>query len=168
MLIIRQGLQGIAVLDHSKELGQPGQYSSYKGDELEDLASIVAAAKTNGFEIRYYYKDLHTSASEIIPTKIIITDIPPMTVQKFHSHQAVHELSVVTDGEIVVIDSDVLNEADVEAIRSQGVALRVNDMVIEDPGVRHSVANLTDSYATFTTVQTARIPFERFEADWVR
>jgi len=165
--VIRKGLMGVAVIDPQKKVDEPGQYESYKGSEI-DLAKIIVAAKITGCEIRWYYKDLITLFGEVVPAKVIVTEIPPGHIQPFHTHDNVHEITVVDEGSIMAVDSNDLKEEDRARLLEIGVILNQGDMVIEDPNVRHTVLNHTRDYATMTTVQVARIPIEKFSADWNR
>lgn len=167
MLIIKKGLNGIAIIDPKKKFGEAGQYVSYQGNE-SNLFEEIALAKVASKEVRYYYKKIQTNSGENIPCQIIVTEIPPRHVQPFHTHETLHEISVVDEGSILVIDSNSLGETDTKEILKNGVILHEQDVVIEDPGIRHTVMNHTERYARFTTIQAARIPIEQFPADWKR
>jgi len=157
----------IAVIDPSKKYGEDGQYRKYSSDR-PDLEEIIARALACGCEIRYYYHGLTTSDGEPIASKLVVTHVPPGHVQPFHTHGTLHEMTIVTWGCIIAVDSDALTEADKDAILKQGTRLTNGDMVVEDPGVRHTVMNPGPAYAIIYTVQTARIPLEKFPADWKR
>lgn len=169
MVIVPKGsLGGIAIIDPTKKQGETGQYVALKGSQAE-LAEAVAVARVLNKEIRYYFKDVASANGEKLPAKIVITEIPPGHVQPFHAHDTVHEVSTVDEGEIVAIESDTLEESEVNFIREQGTALREGDMMVADPGKKHTIANLSKAYARFTTIQVARdIPYEQFSADWRR
>ena len=167
MLIIKKNLLSIAVIDPLKKVGEPGQYVKYSGKET-DFAKIILIARFAKKEIRYYYNDLITNGGEAIPAKVIITEVPPGHIQPFHTHDKVYELTVINEGKLTVIDSQALQENDIEEIMRQGESIEKGDMIIEDPGIRHTVMNQTDTYVVMTTIQVARIPFEQFSADWKR
>lgn len=166
MVIIRQDLAFIAIIDPKKKHKEDGQYVLYKGAD-PDRFKIIAAAKEAKKEIRYYYKELATSNGEKIPCQIIITEIPPKHVQPFHTHLSIHEINVVNEGSVMAIDSPISKEDD-PAIFTQGIILNEGDGVTEDTGKRHTIANHTDQYAIFTTTQVARMDIEQFPADWKR
>jgi len=166
MKIIRKGLE-VAIINPKKKIGEPGQYQSFKSGGTE-TAKAVAAAKMTGCEIRSYYKDLITLNGEVVPAKVIVTEIPPGHIQPFHTHDNVHEITVVDEGSIMAVDSNDLKEEDRAKLLEIGTVLEQGDMVIEDPNVRHTVLNHTGHYATLTTVQVSRIKVEEFSADWKR
>ena len=158
-------LMKVAVIDPGLEYGQPGQYVSFEGSEALRKASL---GQLDRKEVRYYYKNLATSSGEPIPSQLIITHIPPGHVQPFHTHESLHEHTIVAEGNIIAIDSETLLEKDVEEIRRLGTLLGVLDMVVEDPGVRHTIMNPNQCRAVTYTIQTARIPLAEFPHDWVR
>jgi quercetin dioxygenase-like cupin family protein len=159
-----KGAQSIAVIDPAKKRGEDGQYTKYMSSET-DIATIIELARAKGCEIRWYYTELATGQGEAIPLKIIITEIPAGHVQPFHTHENIHEVSVVLKGQITVIDSEDLVEEDQADIKGNGTILNREDVVIESPGFRHTVANFSDQPATFITHQTIRTDAE-FVPDW--
>lgn len=168
MMIVRKGLLEVAIIDPEKKVGEDGQRLIFRSGNPE-LEKVVITAKIKGREIRYYYKDLTTMNGEVLPCKIVVTEIPGGHVQPFHSHEKIHECSIVNEGSIIVIDDDGLLEDDKDRIRQKGIVLNAGDMVIEDPNIRHTIMNHTDVYARFTTTQVARgMLFEKFEGDWKR
>lgn len=156
----------IAIIDPSKKVGEKGQYVPYSGKET-NLISQILAARLTGKEIRYYYQDLVTTNGEVIPMKMIITEMPPGHVQPFHAHENVHEVTVINKGKMIAIESETLQEDNLEEIK-KGELLKEGDMVIEDPKVRHTHMNPSNEYTVTTTIQAARVPFEQFSADWQR
>ncbi len=168
MVIVPKGsMGGIALIDPKKKQGEQGQYVLLKGSRTE-LAEAVAAARLLGKEVRYYFKDVVCVNGEKMPAKVVITEIPPGHVQPFHAHDTVHEVSTVDEGEVIAVESETLTEDDAYSIKKQGVRLYEGDMMVADPGKKHTIANLSDVYARFTTVQVARVPYEEFSADWRR
>lgn len=157
----------VAIIDPGKKYGEPGQYQKYSND-FPELAKIVNQALGFGREVRCYYHGLTASDGEPIASKLIVTHVPPGHVQPFHTHETLHEMTVVALGRIVAVDSETLTEADKDAILEQGARLEIGDMVVEDPGIRHTIMNPGPAYAIIYTVQTARIPLEKFPADWKR
>lgn len=160
-MFCQKGAQSIAVIDPSKKRGEDGQYTKYP--QADD--SIIEQARDNNCEIRWYYTELATGQGETVPLKVIITEIPAGHVQPFHTHENIHEFSVVLKGRITVIDSVDLVEEDKADIKDNGTVLNGGDAVVESPGVRHTVANFSDEPAVFITHQTIRTDAE-FEPDW--
>jgi quercetin dioxygenase-like cupin family protein len=161
-------LTKLAIIDPRLAQGEPGQYVSME-DTQAKLAVAAALARLEGKEIRWYYKDLQTSADEKLAMQIIVTEVPPGHVQPFHAHHVLHEATTVESGCVLAIDSDTLTEVDKDEIRAQGTLLVAGDMVIEDPDVRHTIMNPdTGTYCIMITVQTPRIPMAEFPHDWVR
>lgn len=169
MIIVpnKERLLKVALIDPKLAYGQPGQYVGREGTTA-DMLKFASEGDVDGKEVRYYYKNLATSAGEPVPSQLIITHIPPGHVQPFHTHYKLHEFTIVTEGSIVVVDHDTLVEHDVDGIKKFGMILRVGDVVIEDPGVRHTIMNPNSCRAVIYTVQTARIPLAEFPHDWVR
>lgn len=165
MLVIDGNKIDVAVVDPSMEYGQTDQYVKYSGNK-EDLSNIIFAARNQKKEIRYYYKGLSTEEGELISANLIITEIPSGHIQPFHTHEKIHEFTLVNKGIIVAVDSENFQEGELEEIKKQGKLLKEWDMVIEEPEVRHTILNPSDEYAILTTVQTARIPMEDFPTDW--
>lgn len=160
-------LMQVAVIDPKLMYGQPGQYVSQKGDKVEMLR-LAEEGVANGREVRLYYKNLTTSSGEKVASQLIITHIPPGHVQPFHTHHRLHEYTIVAVGEIIAVDSDWLTEVDVEGIKVAGQRMVVGDLVVEDPGQRHTLMNPGPGFATTYTTQTARIRLEEFPHDWER
>lgn len=172
MRVIRNGLESIAVIDPRKKYREPGQYTGYdltKNPKV-NVVAVIAAARATRMEIRYYYRQMATAGGESVPAKFIITEIPPGHVQPFHTHLDVHEFTRVDEGELVAIDSADLTEEDWALIVTQGEILNPGDIVVEDPGVRHTVMNRDpERYCVITTVQVGRVlQPEQFKPDWVR
>lgn len=175
MKILRKGFQGIAVIDPSKAYGEDGQYESYPGNHL-DLETVITKARSINHEIRYYYKNLIAGDGEPIASQVIVTEIPPLHVQPFHTHEQLHEMTIVNEGLIAAIDHETMTEEEARQLMLHRVnitplleVLGVGDMVVEDPGIRHTIMNPVDrAYAKIVTVQTARIPLEEFPHDWIR
>lgn len=157
----------IAIINPALPFGAPGQYTSFAGD-YGDMEKQVQAAIIDGNEVRLYHKDLATPTGENIAAQVIVTHIPPGHVQPFHTHHTLHEMTFVLDGSILAIDSDTLNDADAEEIRKHGSLVSKGRLVIEEPGVRHTIMNPNTCYAVLYTVQSARIPLDEFPKDWVR
>ena len=160
-------LMRVALIDPRLAFGQPGQYESFEGPTTEILARASAGA-LQGLEVRYYYRNLATTLGELVASQLIITHIPAGHVQPFHTHHTLHEFTIVMEGSVIAVDSDTLSESDGSAIRTTGRHMGVMDMVIEDPGVRHTIMNPNACHAITYTVQTARIPLAQFPHDWVR
>ena len=158
----------IAVIDPKKVYGEEGQYTQYKGT-LTELQKYADEAIAKLMEVRWYYKQLSTRDDEAIASQVIITMIPPGHVQPFHTHYMLHEMTLVEEGQIVAVDSETLTEKDsVSDLVAAGVHIKVNQMVIEGPGTRHTICNNGSSYARLVTIQTARIGIEEFPQDWSR
>lgn len=159
----------IAVIDPSKPFGAEGQYVGYEGP-IERLNRLAALACREGKEVRRYYRDLSTFAGgETVASQIILTDIPPGHVQPFHTHKTLHEISLTTAGEIISVESDDLTETTpLMQLVEVGEVVPVGKLVVQDCEVRHTVLNASDAYATFVTIQTARIPLAKFPHDWHR
>jgi quercetin dioxygenase-like cupin family protein len=165
MKIYKIGSEGIAIIDPHKKMGEKGQYNFFKEDQISE--EIISQARKDGLEIRYYNRNIKTVNGEMVPIKIIVTEIPPGHVQPFHTHQKIHEATTVIEGSITVIDSNEIKTEDKKRIENEGVVLNKWETVVEDPEIRHTVANLSQKYATMYTIQSARIPFEEFKEDWI-
>ena len=163
MNILKAGYDGVNIIDPQKKKGEDGQCIKLEGNN-PDLLALVMHARKNGMEIRWYYRKIVTSNGIQVPAKVIITEIPSGHIQPWHLHQSIHEISRVDEGRIWAIDAP--ETMDREEIAKRGTVLSEGDMVIEDPGVRHTIANLSDEPAILTTVQVANIPFEQFNVDW--
>ncbi|MBI2624119.1 cupin domain-containing protein [Candidatus Parcubacteria bacterium] len=172
MRVIRRGMEEIAVIDPRKKYGESGQYVSYDctKDPKLNIVAILAAARAERMEIRYYYRKMTSMAGESVPVKVIITEIPPGHVQPFHTHLLIHEVTHVDEGELIAIESADLTEEDWALIVTQGEVLNPGDTVLEEPGVRHTVMNRDpERYCLITTVQADRtISPEQFKSDWIR
>jgi len=164
----QQGKAKIAVIDPAKAFGEAGQYVTNEGD-ISDLQELALLAKGVGKEIRWYFRNLDTADGEMVATQVIVTEIPPGHVQPFHTHETLHEATLVLVGSICAIDSDKLHEHDDEqGLKAAGVTLGPMQMVIEGPGTRHTIMNVGQEYALLVTTQTARIPLTEFPHDWHR
>ena len=172
MRVIRKGLESIAVIDPRKKYQEPGQYTGYDliKDSKVNVVAVIAAARATRMEIRYYYRQMVTVGGESVPAKLIITEIPPGHVQPYHTHLDVHEFTRVDSGELIAIDSADLTEEDWALIVALGEVLNPGDIVVEDPGVRHTVMNRDpERYCVITTVQVGRVlQPEQFKSDWIR
>lgn len=168
-----KGQMTIAVIDPTLALGENGQYQKFVGDD-EEVLGIAALAKEARKEVRLYYQDLQAAGDELVASKIIETWIPPFHVQPFHTHHTLHEMTVVVEGAILAIDSDLLNERDLKRVIGTqelfklGTIVHKHAMVIEGPGTRHTVVNHTAFYAVMITIQTARMGMDKFPSDWQR
>jgi quercetin dioxygenase-like cupin family protein len=161
--ILKAGYEGVAIIDSKKKAGEEGQFVSIAKDN-PDLLTIVMAARMDGKEIRWYYRNLVTYQGKKVPARMIITEIPSGHIQPWHTHESIHELSVVYEGQIVNVEAP--ETMDLDEIAKRGTILNKGDMVIEDPGVRHTIANPFPSRAVFSTVQVANIPIDQFNIDW--
>ena len=174
--VIRRGLEGLAIIDITKKAKEEGQYVFYDAQKTPDMnvAAIVSAARMTLKEIRYYYREMLIDpadpAGEKIPAKLIITEIPPSHVQTFHVHETIHETTLVVEGELVACESENLTERDWAEIVRTGKILSVGDVLVEEPGKRHTVMNRDpDRYCHITTYQVSRtLTPDQFKADWVR
>jgi quercetin dioxygenase-like cupin family protein len=167
MQILRKDMLEVAVVDPSKKIGEDGQYTRYKGDHPQ-LKKILEGAHVRGLEVRKYVEHIAAHTEGIIPLKYVITEIPPMHVQPFHSHTNVDEINLITSGEVYFIESESLAETDVEQLRKQGTLLSAGDVVVSAPGKRHTLANLSDAYAQVTGTISAIAAITEFQPDWKR
>lgn len=162
---------GIAIIDPNKQYGEEGQYVSHSLP-LCDARKYAATARQEGKEIRWYYRSIVADGDEPVASQVIVTEIPPGHIQPFHSHNTLHEMTLVMSGMIVAVDDPELDEsAGIEALLERAErkeTIAQGQMVIEGPGTNHTILNLTGSYATLVTIQTARIPLTEFPHDWVR
>lgn len=160
--ILRKKFLGIAIIDYGKRFKEKGQYVFHKGGQ-KDLEKKIAAARKENKEIRYYYKDLRTSSGEALPCQIVVSEIPPGSVQLWHVHEDIHEAIIVNEGRVIAVDAT--ETVDILKIRERGVVLEKGDMVVQDPGVRHTICNDTGEYVVMTATQVKRIPVEKFTVD---
>ncbi len=166
------GLMAVAIIDPTKAHGVDGQYRKFEG--LRDaMLARAEEARAEGFEVRLYYRGLENDQGDKVASVIIETWIPPGHVQPFHTHKTLDEVTLVTEGSILAIDSPYMTENDVRldlraGDRSFDTVVPTHGVVVEGPGTRHTVANPTDAYATLVTVQTARMPIDSFPSDWER
>lgn len=167
MHILRKEILEVAVIDPRKALGEEGQYARYPGGH-PDLEAILDQARTAGMEIRRYVENIAAPTGGVIPLKYVITEVPPGHVQPFHSHTNVDEINLVNAGEVYFIESETLSESDTDAIREQGTLLRSGDVIISEPEKRHTVANLSDTYAYLIGTISAKDSVAMFRPDWIR
>lgn len=160
-------LHHITIIDPSKRFGEEGQAQKYSGT-LEEMTEKVHEAQAKGMEIRQYYRSLETNGGEKIASQIIVTHIPPGHVQPFHTHNQIHEMTLVKEGEILAIDSEEFTEDQKWMLRAYGEPVYAGQMVIEGPGTRHTIMNDSNAYALLETVQTAKMDIDRFPKDWCR
>ncbi len=154
----------LAVLDHSKKEGEAGQYGAFGPEHADAFETIIDDARIKGWEIRWYWINITTKGNrERVPFKIIRTEIPPNTIQKLHHHETVHEVSVIEDGELWFYDHEGDEEFKFDNIIQNGYAVRAGEMVIEEPGIPHTVANFSGKRATFITYQVIRTDEEFVE-----
>lgn len=144
----------MALIDHSKKIGEPGQYRLL--NPADDIDQTLAKARNLGLEIRWYWEGFRTSGGEQVPFKIIRTEIPPGVIQGEHHHLTSHEVSVVESGEIYFVDNTSGQTLTREQILAQGTLVRSGGAITEEPGLNHTVANLLDDRAVFTTYQVIR------------
>ncbi|MBT6691656.1 cupin domain-containing protein [Candidatus Parcubacteria bacterium] len=165
-MLILPDAQKVAIIDPRKKMGEEGQYTTHTGSQ-EALETVIGDAREAGMELRYYYTDMSDGNGENVPIKVIVTEIPPYHVQPFHTHSNVHEVSTVLFGEVVAVDSDTLVEANHQEIEEVGTVVKRGGSIIADRGVRHTVANFSDSVAVFITQNVLPLPKgEDFEPDW--
>jgi len=161
-----------ALIDPKKKPDEDGQYQLFDLREMSliDAVTFIATAQRENMEIRYYYRELRMQNGKEIPVKIVLTEIPPGHVQPFHTHEEINEVTIVEKGELVVCDSEDLTEENWSGIMEHGRIAGPGDLVREDLGVRHTVANRSQKeYCHIITVQTSRTRDpEKFATDWVR
>jgi len=165
-ILLKETLE-VAIIDPGKKIGEEGQYLRYSGSS-PSLAEIINDARGKGFEIRSYVENIPSENGGIIPLKYVITEIPPMHVQPFHSHTNVDEINLISSGEVHFIESDTLSEKDIDLIRAQGIVMRDGDVVVSSSGKRHTVANLSDKYAFIIGTISAKNSVHEFKPDWQR
>jgi quercetin dioxygenase-like cupin family protein len=132
-----------------------------KGDD-PGLERAVEQARIEGKEIRWYYRNLVTSDGKEVPARVIVTEIPSGHIQPWHLHESIHELSLVEQGQIINVDEP--ETQDRSEILKRGKFLGQGDMVVETPKVRHTIANFSEKFATFVTIQVANVG--PFKIDW--
>lgn len=167
MKVTHPGFSKAAVIDTAKKYGEKGQYQLFSASG-KGLGNILNNARKKNFEIRHDY-DLIKVMGKKLPFRFIITDIPPRHVQPFHTHKALHELTIVLSGEIFYIESDRLSEkTSVKSeIKKNGVKLTEGDLVIDDKIKRHTVANFSRKYARMITIQSAKKEGANLLTDWI-
>lgn len=167
MQILQKETLEVAIIDPRKELGEEGQYVRYKGNHPH-LGQILDDARARGLEIRRYVENIAGRGGGIVPLKYVLTEVPPMHVQPFHSHTNVDEINLVNAGEVYFIESETLSERDVEQIREHGTLLRAGDAVVSEAEKRHTVANLSSAYAFLIGTISAKDSVSEFRPDWKR
>ncbi|OYV63051.1 MAG: hypothetical protein B7X03_03320 [Parcubacteria group bacterium 21-58-10] len=167
MHILRKEALEVAVIDPKKKVGEEGQYVRYRGDH-PGLEKVLAEARANNQEIRRYVENIAARDGGIVPLKYVLTEVPPMHVQPFHSHTNVDEINLVSSGEIYFIESDTLSEDAFDQIRAQGKLLRPGDVVVSESEKRHTVANLSNAYAYLIGTISAKDSVPEFRPDWKR
>ena len=168
MKIAHPGFSKTAIIDTTKKYGDIGQYrllSAFK----KGLKTELAHAKKNRFEVRYDY-DLIKAGNKKLPFRFIITDIPPGHIQPFHTHQNLHEVTIVLNGNIWYIENEKLSEiaSNRSELKKKGVGLSVGDLVIDDKIKRHTVANFSRAYARMITIQSSKKEGANLVRDWIR
>ena len=166
MKITHPGFVSFAVIDPSKEIQEEGQYTPYVVSETNDIDSIIRSAREKNFEVRYHYKDIKNNEGGSVPVKLIITEIPPGYVQPFHVHKNCYEITIVEQGEVSYIEDDSLAREDICGIKEASKILDEGDMVFDDEGKRHTVANFSSAYAKVITTQTPKPYSSDFNPDW--
>ena len=167
MHILRKETLEIAVIDPRKNIGEEGQYVRYQGDH-PGLDSLLVQAREDGMEIRRYVENITAQGGGVIPLKYVITEVPPMHVQPFHSHSNVDEINLIGSGEVYFIESDSLSENEIDQLREQGIVLCSGDVVISETGKCHTIANLSDAYASIIGTLSAQDAVPEFRPDWKR
>ncbi|MDD3531272.1 MAG: cupin domain-containing protein [Candidatus Pacebacteria bacterium] len=166
MKISSPGFVSFAIIDPAKKMGEEGQYTKYTVSETDDIDTHIGEARRNNFEIRYHYVDIRNNEGGTVPMKLIRTEIPPRYVQPFHIHKNCYELTVVEQGEVSYLEDDLLEREDIERIQKISRILREGDMVFDNEGKRHTVANISDAYVRVLTVQTPKPYTQDFIPDW--
>ncbi len=167
MKITHPGFSKAAVIDTTKKYGEKGQYHLFSSS-VKGLKNILVGAKKKRFEIRHDY-DLIKVMGKKLPFRFIITDIPPGHIQPFHKHKALHELTIVLEGEIFYIESDKFSEetSTKNEIKKSGIKLTEGDLVIDDKIKRHTIANFSKEYARMITIQSAKKSGTNLVTDWI-
>ena len=132
------------------------------------IEEILKNARNKKFEIRSYVGNIASEDGGAVPLKYVITEVPPMHVQPFHSHTSVDEINLISKGEVYFIESDTLTEKDKGSIKEQGTLIRAGDAVVSKSGVRHTVANLSPEYALIIGTISAKNSVPEFKPDWRR
>lgn len=168
MKISHPGFSNAALINTAKKYGDSGQYRLLPSSR-KNLRTMLGKAKKNKFEVRYDY-DLIKAAGKKLPFRFIITDIPPGHVQPFHTHQNLHEVTIVLDGEVWYIESDKLSEitSDKSELKKKAKKLSEGDLVVDDRIKRHTVANFSKSYVRMITIQSSKKEGANLVRDWVR
>lgn len=166
MKITSPGFISFAVIDPSKRVQEDGQYTRYIVSETDDMNSIIDDARKKNFEIRYHYMNIKNNEGGTVPVKLIRTEVPPGYVQPFHIHKNCYEITVVEQGEVFYAEDDSLNRDDIQEVRKISEVLKEGDMVFDDSGKRHTVANFSTVYAKTMTTQTPKPYNQDFTPDW--
>ncbi len=168
MKISQPGFVKVAIINPKKEYGEKDQYRSFPAS-FKNLSGVLNLAKKNFFEIRHDYYDIKAD-KERLPYRVIITEIPPGHVQPFHLHKNLHEMTIVTEGEIFYIESESFSESEKNKLvfKKKGKKMKTGDLVVDDKGKRHTVANFSKKYAKMITIQSARKNVDIVSADWIR
>ena len=148
MRILRGQEQDLMIIDPSRAVGEPGRcrMESYVGQGQRDAALCLARAYNR--ELRRHFGPLTDSDTLPIPLRIAIEEIPPGHVQPFHANGAEYEVVIVLQGTVLAVESETLTEENPFAVFEQGILLHERDMLVEELGVRYTIANLySDIYA---------------------
>lgn len=167
MQIIRKETLEVAIIDPKKKVGEEGQYVRYQGNH-PDIEQVLVRARTDGKEIRRYVEHIVAEDGGIVPVKYVTVEVPPRYVQPFHSHTNVDEIDLISSGELYFIENDSLTEHDIDHIRELGMRLQPGDVVVTSPGKRHTVANLSDTYAFIIGAISSKESVPEFQPDWKR
>lgn len=168
MKITRPGFASFAIIDPSKKVQEEGQYTIFVVAETPDPDSIINEARQRGFEIRYHYTDVENDEGGSVPVRMIVTEIPPGHIQPFHIHENCYEITVVERGEVSYVEHDFLEREDTEKVKEAAETLKEGDMVFDDKGKRHTVANFSSEYTKVITTQTPKPYGLEFKPDWKR
>ena len=166
MKIIHPGFTSFAIIDPAKKIKEEGQYKQFFVSETNDPRSIIDDAREKNFEIRYHYTDIRNNEGGSVPVKLIRTEIPPGYIQPFHIHKNCYEITVVERGEVAYIEDDSLEREDIQNVQKASRVLLEGDMVFDDTGKRHTVANFSATYAKVLTTQTPKPYTQDFVPDW--
>lgn len=168
MKLSKPGYSKVAFVDTKKRFGEKGQYTTI-ASRNKRIKHYIASARKAGHEIRYDYYDIEAGKG-MLPYRVIITDVPAKHVQPFHAHQHLHEMTIVSEGEIYYIESDTLSEdTDSKALlKRHGKKLTIGDMIVDDTGARHTIANFSHKSARLITIQSEKKEIKALQADWIR
>jgi quercetin dioxygenase-like cupin family protein len=166
MRITSPGFISFAIIDPAKKVKEEGQYKKFFVSETDDFRAIIDDARKKNLEIRYHYTDIENNEGGTVPVRLILTEIPPGHIQPFHVHKNCYEITVVEHGEVSYIEDDSLGNEDRQEIKNNSKVLRTGDMVFDDNGKRHTVANFSDAYAKVLTTQTPKPYAQAFAPDW--